>query len=149
MNVSKLVSVVLIQCALTTSAFSDATDLPDAIMSGFSLLKQGSAKEAVLKWANGSGWTNQQEFIKSTTMVLGVESSTKGELKGIEPIARASLSPSITLYWVVLVYDRGVHYFWFEVLARDGVQIITSMSRYDDVREMGASLSVFPEKLIQ
>lgn len=149
MNISKLVTVVLLQCALAIPSFAGATDLPDAIMKGFSLLKEGNAKEAILAWASGSGWTNQQEFIKSTTMVLGVETSAKGELKSVEPVARVSLSASVTLYWVVLVYDRGVHYLWFEVLTRDGGQIITSMSRYNDVREMGASLSVFPEKLIQ
>ncbi|HMP75135.1 MAG TPA: hypothetical protein PKE12_02450 [Kiritimatiellia bacterium] len=148
MNVRSVLAPAIIWAAMASTLPAAPLDWPEPIVNGLALLQQGRVKEAVQAWSKGSSWTNQQEFIKSTTMVLGVEPVAKGPLNRVENVASASLAPSVSLYWIALIYERGVHYLWFEVLAHENAHVITAMSRYDDVRELGASLALFPERLV-
>ncbi len=143
MNIYRTCVSMLVWTSMSMTLLAAPPELPAPISAGFALLQQGRVKDAIFAWGEGSAWTNQQEFVKATTMVLGVEPVSKGPLSHMEEIARVSLTPSVSLYWIALIYERGVHYLWFEVLAQGDAQVITSMSRYDDVREMGASLAIF------
>ncbi len=143
MSISKAFISAVMWVVLSYSATAAPGEWPAPIKNGFDLLLQGKAKDALHAWGEGSNWTNQQEFIKNSTMVLGVAPVSNGPLKDMEELASVSISPSITLYWFALIYEHGVRYLWFEVLTTDEKQIVTSMSRYEDVREMAESLALF------
>lgn len=130
-----------------TSTPAHGASIPEPLDEGFRLLQLGKAHDALMTWGKGSLWTNQQEFIESSTLALGKHAEAFGRLQVPEQIAHVQLTPSIDLYWYALVYDRGVLYLWFEVLNRDGQTTVTSMSRYNDVRELSVSLSLFDSLL--
>lgn len=143
MKITSHLRLGILFCILAIPGMVRAASVPEPVEAGFRLLQQGRARDALMEWGTDSLWTNQQEFIKSSILVLGVEAVDMGDLKDLDEIDHVQLTPSIDLYWYALVYERGVLYLWFEVLSRDGRQIITSMSRYNDVREVGASMMLF------
>lgn len=112
--------------AFACPAYSQTPTLPKIITDGFDVYKKDGAAKAFDTWLIGS--PVEHDASTRTTVVgnLQMIESSYGKYSGYEYLGTVPFAQSTKRYYVVLLYEKGPLYAWFEVYTVGGQDVIPS-----------------------
>ena len=108
-------------------AYGQTTSVPQIISDGFATYKTDGAAKAVDVWFAGSAIGNTPATKASFVTYLTTFETNNGKFSGYETIGSVTLSPSVTEYYLTVLYASYPLYLWFEVYTTGGKSIITTL----------------------
>jgi len=110
--------------ALVCSVFAEP--VPKILSDGMDLYKKDGAAKALAFLLAGSPVENNTTAIVNQVGNLNAIESAYGKFLGYETVGVVSFSKSAKRYYLVMLYEKGPFYSWFEVYSGGGKEIITS-----------------------
>ncbi len=120
MNCLKFVAVAFL---LTPVARAQAPDLPPIVRSGLDALKNGTAASAMAAWLKGSP-VPEQATPQARGALEQIESSY-GHMVGYDVLKVVALGPHAARSYVVILYEKGPLYTWFDCFKNGDQWIMT------------------------
>jgi hypothetical protein len=110
--------------AIVSPACAQNSSLPKIVTDGFDIYKSSGVSAAYDFWLNGSPLENDAATKTNVISSIHTIESAYGKYIGYEYIATVPFSASAKRYYVVIQYEKGPLYTWFEVYSVGGKDII-------------------------
>jgi hypothetical protein len=108
----KWFSFVAVALTLAPMVRAQAPDVAPIVRAGLDAYKAGNAATALTTWFKGSP-VPEQSTLAARGVLEQIESSY-GRMVGYDVLQVAALGPHVTRSYIVLLYEKGPLYAWFD-----------------------------------
>ncbi len=132
-----LAAAIAVTLGLSVQGEAMAVDLPKIIQDGFEAYRAEGAEAAVTKWLAGSPILGSPEAALIPGQFKQLE-TVYGSYRGFEVFRVTTFTPSTSMVYLIIKFERGPFYGSFHVYNREGQEWIV----------ITANFSTNPEKIL-